>query len=128
MPQLDLIIDTYVHADPETVAIRVADPALAAQLWMDWTVEVAEQRGVEGVRWNLADSRVVGSTEVWIEPCGGHSLLHTFVRVDRATGPWPRWRAAWLRRRTRSRLSRTLWNLKDEVEAVASGLDRHAGS
>ena len=117
VPQLDLIIDTYVHSHPDTVAQRVADPLWFTQLWRQWKVVVAEDRGVEGVRWVLDDPRAVGSTEVWIEAHRDRSLLHTYVRVDPVGRPWPGWVAAVRRRRLRAYLTRMLWKLKDDVES-----------
>ncbi|HZE37601.1 MAG TPA: hypothetical protein VE172_02215 [Stackebrandtia sp.] len=118
MPQIDLIVETYVHAPAAVVAPRVADRGLAAALWPQWMVRVGEERGLEGIRWSLDDTRVDGSTEVWIQRLSADGcVLHAFARVDRRAKPWSGWRAAWLSRRTRTRMSTVLMSLKDDCEA-----------
>jgi hypothetical protein len=118
VPQLDLIIDTYVHAPAQRLAPIVADPSFARRLWPQWTVEVSQARGAQGVRWTLRDPRLCGTTEVWIEQLPAHGcVLHTFVRAGRRGRRWPGWLARWHRRRSRARMSVVLWQLKDEVES-----------
>lgn len=124
MPQLDLIIDTYVHSRPDVVAERIADRAWRHQFWSQWIVVVVEERGLEGVRWKLDDPHATGSTEIWIQPYRDRSLLHTYVRVDRVGRPWPRWMAAVMQRRVRADLSRKLWTLKDELEWPSAATGR----
>lgn len=125
VPQLDLIIETYVHAPAPIVASAAATPEFERRLWRDWQVRATEHRGDEGVRWELVDVALRGSCEVWVQrlrPDG--CLLHTFVRVDPNGRPWSSRRAARRRRRARARLSRELWAFKDDVEAQADGVCR----
>lgn len=113
MTQLDLILETYVHAGAEEVSGAVGAPEFSRRLWSQWNVAVDEDRGLEGVRWVLDDPVFTGSCEVWIEAVAADGcILHTFVRVDRPG----RQVTAWHRRRTRSGIVKTLWRLKDDVE------------
>lgn len=121
MPQLDLIIDTYVRAGLGTVAPQVADGGLPAALWPRWRLSVEADRGLEGMRWQLDDQHFSGSTEVWLQPQPHDTCrLHTFVRVDRRR-PWPQWQVDWRRHRLRMSMTRVLWQFKDSVEADAAG-------
>lgn len=117
VPQLDLIIDTYVHAPADIIASRVLDPSLVSRLWPQWSCRLSEDRGEQGVRWLLSDSRFVGSTEVWIEAIRTNGcVLHTYVRVDRVGRGWPAWSLGLRNRRLRAKMSPVLWRLKDDVE------------
>ncbi|MEV0645800.1 hypothetical protein AB0I28_11120 [Phytomonospora sp. NPDC050363] len=116
MPVLDLIDDTYMACSPETLAPLVSRPGLAAELWPEWRVSVTEERGVEGVRWEVGGP-VVGSTEVWIERYRDRgSLVHVYVRVDPVGRPWSARAAERHRERTRRRVKAVMWELKDRVE------------
>lgn len=118
MTQLDLILETYVHAPPDTVARKVGAADFARELWSQWSVVVEQDRGSQGVRWVLDDPAYTGSCEVWIEAVAADGcVLHTFVRVDRRRGRVRGWR----RRRMRSAIVRTLWRLKDDVEGGDAG-------
>ncbi len=76
-----------------------------------------QDRGDEGIRWQLNDPNVTGSTEAWVEAITKDGcVLHTFVRVDPARRPWPRWRAAAKQRRVRAHMMTVLWSFKDDVE------------
>ncbi|MGH8792635.1 MAG: hypothetical protein ACRDXX_08320 [Stackebrandtia sp.] len=125
MPQVDLIIETYVHAPAEVVAPDVDAAEFAPRLWRDWSVRASQRRGTEGVRWELSDARLAGTCEVWIQRLRDDScLLHTFARVDPRGRPWPAWRAELASRRFRARLTRRLWRFKDDVEKRAVDFDR----
>lgn len=118
MTQLDLILETYVHAPAQPVARRVSATGFARELWSQWSVTVSQDRGSQGVRWVLDDPVFTGSCEVWIETVAADGcVLHTFVRVDRRRGRI----GAWRRRRVRSAIVQTLWRLKDDVESGAAG-------
>ncbi|MGH8876162.1 MAG: hypothetical protein ACRD0P_02280 [Stackebrandtia sp.] len=113
MTQLDLILETYVHAGAETVARGVGASSFVRELWPQWNSVVSEDRGPQGVRWVLDDSRFTGSVEVWIESVAIDAcVLHSFVRVDRRRGRV----TAWQRRRIRSGMLARLWRFKDDVE------------
>lgn len=118
MPQLDLVDETFVVADPARVAAAVRDPARWARWWPDLRLGVFQDRGDAGVRWNVRGA-LVGSMEVWLEPWGDGVLVHHYVRCDPAGGG-PVTRRE--RRRRERHAKRVFWALKDELEG-----DRRAG-
>ena len=117
MPQLDLVDETFVVAAPARVAAAVRDPARWPAWWPDLTLSVFQDRGDQGVRWNVRGT-LVGSMEVWLEPYGDGVIVHHYVRCDvpgrRPPGPGA---AARLRRRRERHAKRVFWALKDELEA-----------
>ena len=115
MPQLDLVDETFVVAEPARVAAVVRDPARWAQWWPDLRLGVFEDRGDAGVRWNVRGS-LTGSMEVWLEPYGDGVIVHHYVRCDPAGGPLPPAAAARQRRRRQRHAKRVFWALKDELE------------
>lgn len=121
MTQLDLILETYVHAPATAVASKVNAPDFVRKLWTQWNVVVEQDRGPLGLRWALDDTRYTGTCEVWIEATAVDGcVLHTFARVDPVRGRI----SAWSRRRTRSAIVEALWRLKDDVEDVTGRADR----
>ena len=127
MPQVDVVDETWIAADPRRVADRVADPANWRRWWPDLDLAVDELRGAEGVRWLLAKHaikapRVVprtatGSMEVWLQPDRDGVRVHYFLRLDPVAGSLPPRRAQRLVLRHRRRAKRVFWALKDELEA-----------
>ena len=111
MPQLDLIDETFVVADPARVAAVVRDPARWPGWWPDLTLAVFQDRGDAGIRWNVRGA-LTGSMEVWLEPYGDGVLVHHYVRCD-ATGGTVTPRE---RRRRQRHAKRLFWALKDELE------------
>lgn len=111
---IDIVDETFIVADPATVAAVVADPASWRRWWPDLRPEVTRDRGVKGMQWAVRGA-VVGSMEIWLEPYGDGVIVHYFLRADPSEG----------RRRGGPRLAgrRTLaWKhhvhaLKDRLEA-----------
>jgi len=113
MPQVDVVDETWIGADPHRVAARIADPANWCRWWPDLALTVAELRGAEGVRWSLPG----GSMEVWLQPDRDGVRLHYFLRLDppdgRRLAPRDADREVLAHRR---RAKQVFWTLKDELE------------
>lgn len=127
MPQLDLVDETFVVAEPAVLAAAVRDPDRWVGWWPDLRLGVFQDRGDAGVRWNVRGA-LTGSMEVWLEPYGDGVLLHHYVRCD-VTGRVlsPSAAARELRRRQRH-AKRVFWALKDELErGRAAGEPRAPG-
>jgi hypothetical protein len=115
--RLDLIDETFVVAAPAAVARVVRDPARWRQWWPDLDLTVFQDRGEQGVRWNVRGA-LAGSMEVWLEPYGDGVILHYYLRCDPPAGRTLRPSAAQREVRRRSRhAKRVFWALKDELEA-----------
>lgn len=114
MPQVDVVDETWIAAEPARVATRVADPASWRRWWPDLELTVDELRGPEGVRWTLPG----GSMEVWLQPDRDGVRVHYFLRLDppdgRRLARRPAQRAVLAHRR---RAKRVFWALKDELES-----------
>jgi len=116
VPQLDLVDETFVVAEPGRVAAAVRDPGRWAEWWPDLRLAVFEDRGDAGVRWNVRGS-LTGSMEVWLEPYGDGVIVHHYVRCDLTGGrPLPAATLARERRRRQRHAKRVFWALKDELE------------
>jgi len=113
MPQVDVVDETWIAADPARVAARVTDPANWSRWWPDLDLTVDELRGPEGVRWNLPD----GSMEVWLQPDRDGVRVHYFLRLDPLGRALPQRRVQRLVFAHRRRAKRVFWALKDELEA-----------
>lgn len=127
MPAVDLVDETFVVADRAVLAAEVADPASWRRWWPELELAVFMDRSLDGMRWSVS-GRWVGSLEIWLEPVGDGVLVHHYARldpVDPATGgPAPQpadlrgWRrAARERDRRARRWKRSVWELKDRLEA-----------
>ncbi|HEY7050191.1 MAG TPA: polyketide cyclase / dehydrase and lipid transport [Jatrophihabitantaceae bacterium] len=125
MPQVDVVDETWIAADPARVADRVADPANWRRWWPDLDLAVDELRGREGVRWLLPDQAMnalglavaAGSMEVWLQPDRDGVRVHFFLRLDPADGRrLPPRRVQRLVSAHRRRAKRVFWALKDELE------------
>lgn len=117
MPQVDLVDETFVVAEPGPVAAAVRDPARWAAWWPDLQLSVFQDRGDAGVRWNVRGA-LTGSMEVWLEPYGDGVIVHHYVRCDVAGDrPVSPAAAARQRRRRERHAKRVFWALKDELEA-----------
>jgi hypothetical protein len=120
MPLVDIIDDTYVAADPSTVARHVTDPAQWRRWWPDLRLSVSENRGEKGVRWRVSGA-LAGTSEIWLEPWADGVLVHFYLRADPVARlprrPGPRRRhLARVRRRLVLAWKRDVNALKDAVE------------
>lgn len=80
---MDIADDTYVRVPPDRVAPVVADPASWRLWWPDLVPTVSADRGLAGHRWTVSGA-LRGSMEVWLEPLGGGTVVHWFLRADPA--------------------------------------------
>lgn len=81
MPLVDLMDETFVVADPSTVAARLRDPVLVRRAWPGLDLVVFMDRGNQGIRWTVT-GELVGSCEIWLEPFGDGVIVHYFLRAD----------------------------------------------
>ena len=127
MPAIDLVDETFVVVDRARIAAVVADPQRWDQWWPDLRLTVFMDRRLDGIRWSVS-GRWIGSLEIWLEAVGDGVLVHHYARldpVDPSTGgprplptDLPGWRRAARARSARARAwKRTVWSLKDELEA-----------
>lgn len=130
MPLVDLVDETFLVASPERIAARFAEPQTWRQWWPGLTLELAEDRGAEGIRWRVTggwaasgEDALRGTSEVWLEPFHDGTIVHFYLRVD-PVADIPDDRARAKRRRLADRLrrrhavdfKRRLNALKDELE------------
>jgi hypothetical protein len=102
----DLADDTYVAAPPPVLARAVSAPERWREWWPDLRLTVAQDRGAEGLRWQVTGA-LSGTAEVWLEPVGDGTVLHFYLRAglsDRA------------RRQRALAWKRSVHLLKDELE------------
>lgn len=116
VPQIDLAEETFVAASPARVRSRVATLAFAQGLWPGLNLRVTEDRGAEGLRFGVAGP-VSGSAELWLERWADGVIVHVYLRVDPAGGPWSARRVRRERDRLRGGVTPALWGVKDELEA-----------
>src|SRR5664280_1545623 len=69
MPMVDLADETFVVAALADVARRLHDPQLWRRWWPELELTLFQDRGERGLRWTVT-GRLVGSSEVWLEPWG----------------------------------------------------------
>jgi hypothetical protein len=116
VPQLDMIDETFVVAEPAALAAALHDPERCRRWWPELVLSVFADRGVQGVRWNVTGA-LAGSMEVWLEPFGDGVILHYYLRADPAGAPFRSvHRAAAEARRRQRATKRIFWALKDELE------------
>lgn len=112
---MDIADDTYVRVPPDRVAPLVADLDSWRLWWPDLVPTVTRDRGLAGHRWTVAGA-LRGSMEVWLEPLGGGTVVHWFLRADPSPPLSPR-----LLRRDRERRvlawKAHMFALKDRLEA-----------
>jgi hypothetical protein len=127
--RLDLIDETFLVAAPAEVAQAVRDPNRWRRWWPDLDLSVFQDRGEQGVRWNVRGG-LAGSMEVWLEPYGDGVILHYYLRCDPPAGRTLRPRAAARELRRRAlRAKQVFWALKDELEGGRPpGEPRHGRS
>ena len=119
MTRVDLVDETFVVAAPAAVAAAVHDTSRWTQWWPDLTLSIFQDRGEQGIRWNVAGA-LAGSMEVWLEPYGDGVIVHYYLRAEqppgRASRPArPRASAREVRRRALA-AKRAFWGMKDDLE------------
>jgi hypothetical protein len=116
MPLVDVLQETFVAAAPGLVADALAEPSVAADLWPDLTVTVTQRRGLEGQRYAVRGAWH-GTAELWLQACADGVLVHSYLRIDPATGSVsPRVARHEADRRQRT-MRWALWRHKDRIEA-----------
>lgn len=128
MTGIDLVDETYIVVEPSVIAGIVAEQHRWRQWWPDLELTVFMDRGLEGIRWSVAGP-VVGSTELWLEAHGDGVIVHYYLRVEPTVpgtrtqprtlpdSPRSRRHLRALERHHALRWKRTIWALKDELEA-----------
>ncbi len=120
MPQIDVVDSTWVGAPAAEVGAVIADPRNWPQWWPRLELDLAEARGVKGVRWTVRSAergRMAGSMEIWLEPDPNGVVAHYFLRLDRRDGgPVSRGRRERIVRRYRARAKQVLWAVGDAVD------------
>ena len=81
MPLVDLIDETFVVSAAATLAARLRDPSVVRRAWPGLDLVVFMDRGDNGIRWTVTGD-LVGSCEIWLEPCGDGVIVHYFLRAD----------------------------------------------
>lgn len=88
MPFVDLVDETFVVAPPRRLAAIFADARSWPRWWPTLALELAEDRGTEGVRWRVvgagADQKypMRGTSEVWLESVKDGTVVHFYLRAD----------------------------------------------
>lgn len=88
-PVVDIVDETFVRADPQTVRAELDAPGLLDRLWPGLQRETVQDRGTKGVRWRCS-GEVEGRLEIWLEASGGGTIVHHFVH-GRGQGSPSRW-------------------------------------
>ena len=128
MATVDLVDETFIVVAPARIAAVVADSRRWAAWWPGLNLAVFMDRGLEGLRWTVT-GELVGSTEIWLESHRDGVVVHHYLRAEptepgSATRPRRipestrgRREADRLRRRHALAWKRSIWSLKDELEA-----------
>lgn len=127
-PSIDVVDESFIRVRREVLA------AVVAERWPRWwsnvSLQVYMDRGIEGMRWTVT-GEMVGSSEIWLEEQFPGVVLHYYLRAEptvpgstTTARPAPSTRRARaqvdaLRRRHVLAWKRTVWALKDELEADA---------
>ncbi len=86
--------EAFVAAAVSLAGAVVGDRARWRTWWPDLTLEVAEDRGDEGVRWRVSGP-LTGTMEIWNEKCMDGFVLHYYLHAE-PVAPLPTEPAAWL--------------------------------
>lgn len=113
---LDVADETFVRVRPEVLARVVADSGWWIRWWPDLVPHVTRDRGLKGQQWTLTGA-LVGSMEIWLEPMGGGTVVHWFLRAS-PRRPLSRRRVRRLRERRVRSWKRHMFALKDRLEGV----------
>lgn len=73
--------DTFVAAAPELANRLVGNRADWRRWWPDLQLDVVEDRGAVGVRWQVAGP-IVGTMEIWCEAMLDGFVLHYFLHGE----------------------------------------------
>lgn len=120
MPQVDLISESFVVADPAAVASAIHDEQFWPDLWPGLQLSVHEDRGAKGIRWTCSGA-LVGSCEVWLQEYGDGVFVHCYLRADPPPGMPAGRTAGSIRREIRRRevqVNRIGFALKDRMEGA----------
>lgn len=118
MPAVNVADASWLRAPAPAVAALIAQPEQWPRWWPGLRAELTEDRGAEGLRWQVAPSGgLTGSMEVWIEPVLDGVVAHYFLRLDPVAGHrvGPR-RAAKVAHRYRVRAKALFWALGDRLD------------
>ena len=125
---VDLVDETFVVVEPAVIAGVVSDQRRWRQWWPDLQLTVYMDRGIEGIRWTVTGD-LVGSCEIWLEAFADGVILHYYLRADPTVpgsptqprvlpaSPRAQRELGGIRARHATRWKRTVWALKDELEA-----------
>lgn len=78
--------ETFVAAAPDLAAVVVADPARWRRWWPDLRLRVTENRGAQGVRWQVGGP-LEGTMEIWCEAVLDGFVLHYFLHAEPMSVP-----------------------------------------
>ncbi|MBD0860062.1 hypothetical protein IA539_02395 [Gordonia sp. zg691] len=86
--------EVFVAAAPPLAAAVIGDPARWRRWWPDLRLAVTEDRGEQGIRWQVGGP-VTGTMEIWNEAVLDGFVLHYFLHAEptRALPDDPRARA-----------------------------------
>lgn len=122
VPQLDVIDETFVRAEPAAVAAALHDPGVWRRMFPGLELHVFQDRGDAGLRFTVTGA-MVGTNELWVEPWGDGAIVHYYLRADltrrgSATEPRAVSAARAIRARTKHcvRVKAVLNELKDTLE------------
>jgi hypothetical protein len=118
LPLIDVADDTYLRVAPSELARLVADSAWWIRWWPDLVPHVTRDRGVKGQQWTVTGA-LRGSMEIWLEPVGGGTVVHWYLRADPA-----RPRVARSPRRVRRERERRVRAWKSDMYALKDRLER----
>jgi hypothetical protein len=119
LPSVDIIDEFFVVAPREAVRSTMCDEST----WRGWFPGLAltayDDRGLDGVRWNLTGD-LVGTAEVWLEEYGDGTIVHTYIRAEPARFRRNARRVrAWARKTYALPLKGHGFAVKDRVEGAA---------
>jgi hypothetical protein len=118
LPLIDVADDTYLRVAPSELARLVADSAWWIRWWPDLVPHVTRDRGVKGQQWTVTGA-LRGSMEIWLEPVGGGTVVHWYLRADPA-----RPRVARSPRRVRRERERRVRAWKSDMYVLKDRLER----
>ncbi len=82
--RVDVVDDTFIRAAPADIRARFDDEQWLRQVWPHLDRTVVRDRGVKGIRWQVAGA-IEGEMEVWIEPYWDGAIVHHYLRGTRTS-------------------------------------------